>query len=525
MEIVDAVDLYHQYVLVEKGLSPQTWISYLEDLEQFFAYFSNKKDTSDLAETDLYEFLKYELAIGKTVSTAVRRLSSTRGFYLFLKKEGYYTCNIPEIETPKRPKRLPNCLSEEEIDRLLETPDLKTPSGIRDRAMLETMYDKWGLFPALSAGWRVSGEDFMKDYTWVDDLKVRLGFGVTGNDLGSDLRSVELLSNGGTFWYNGAYVYTYTVSQNVNPDIRWEKKYEYNLGVDYSLLKDRLYGSLDLYFRHTTDLLWDYEVPTPPYQYTTLLANAGKMDSYGAELSLSYVAIQKEGFTWTTTPTLSFNRNKITSLSDPSLGFNYTETTSGGVGENGIMNTNTQILVEGEPVGTFYGYKFFGINPSSGLWTYLMPDQGDGVTRYCDESTAVEGDRQVLGSAQPIFTFGWNNSVRYGNWDATLFVRGVVGNKILNVTRWAPLIFSGGLRLSSGLRLPDRQNFCGRLRSADRGRQVAPALPARLCTLPDMRPSAPASLRPDCLSSSFAPRAIPLANRRVSIWQVQDIFP
>ena len=140
MEIVDAVDLYHQYVLVEKGLSPQTWVSYLEDLEQFFAYFSSKKDTSDLAETDLYEFLKYELAIGKTVSTAVRRLSSTRGFYLFLKKEGYYTGNIPEIETPKRPKRLPNCLSEEEIDRLLETPDLKTPSGIRDRAMLETMY-------------------------------------------------------------------------------------------------------------------------------------------------------------------------------------------------------------------------------------------------------------------------------------------------------------------------------------------------------------------------------------------------
>ena len=296
---------------------------------------------------------------------------------------------------------------------------------------------KWGLFPALSAGWRVSGEDFMKDLTWVDDLKVRLGFGVTGNDLGSDLRSVELLSNGGTFWYNGAYVYTYTVSQNINPDIRWEKKYEYNLGVDYSLLKDRLYGSLDLYFRHTTDLLWDYEVPTPPYQYTTLLANAGKMDSYGAELSLSYVAIQKEGFTWTTTPTLSFNRNKITSLSDPSLGFNYTETTSGGVGENGIMNTDTQILVEGQPVGTFYGYKFFGINPNTGIWTYTRPDQGDGVVRYCDESTAVEGDRQPLGSAQPIFTFGWNNTVRYGNWDATLFLRGVVGNKILNVTRWA----------------------------------------------------------------------------------------
>lgn len=295
---------------------------------------------------------------------------------------------------------------------------------------------KWGWFPAVSAGWRVSGEDFMKDIRWVDDLKVRAGFGVTGNDLASDLRSVELLSNGGTFWYDGAYVYTYTVSQNVNPDLRWEKKYEYNLGFDYSLFKDRVYGSLDVYYRHTKDLLWDYEVPTPPYQYSTLLANAGKMDSYGVELSVSVVPVKNDRITWTTTPVISFNRNKITSLSDPSMGFNYTETTSGGVGENGIMNTDTQILVEGQAVGTFYGYKFFGISPA-GIWTYTMPDHGDGITRYCDESTAVEGDRQPLGNAQPLFTFGWNNSIHIGNWDATMFLRGVVGNKILNVTRWA----------------------------------------------------------------------------------------
>ena len=147
MEIKDAVDLFQQYVLVERGLSPQTWVSYLEDLQAFFNYFSDKKDTSDLLETDLYEFLKFELSLGKSVSTALRRLSSTRSFYLFLKKEGYFIGNIPDIETPKKPKHLPNCLSEEEIDRLLEVPDLTTPSGIRDRAMLETMY---------SSGLRVS---------------------------------------------------------------------------------------------------------------------------------------------------------------------------------------------------------------------------------------------------------------------------------------------------------------------------------------------------------------------------------
>lgn len=147
MEIKDAVDLFQQYVLVERGLSPQTWVSYLEDLQAFFSYFSDKKDTSDLLETDLYEFLKFELSLGKSVSTALRRLSSTRSFYLFLKKEGYFIGNIPDIETPKKPKHLPNCLSEEEIDKLLEAPDLTSPSGIRDRAMLETMY---------SSGLRVS---------------------------------------------------------------------------------------------------------------------------------------------------------------------------------------------------------------------------------------------------------------------------------------------------------------------------------------------------------------------------------
>ena len=132
---------------MEKGLSPQTWISYLEDLESFFAYYPEKKSTDDLLETDLYEFLKYELSLGRSVSTALRKLSSTRGFYVFLKKEGHYKGAIPDIETPKKPKHLPNCLSEEEVDKLLNAPDLSSPSGIRDKAMLETMY---------SSGLRVS---------------------------------------------------------------------------------------------------------------------------------------------------------------------------------------------------------------------------------------------------------------------------------------------------------------------------------------------------------------------------------
>ena len=147
MEIIDAVDSYKQYVLVEKGLSTQTWVSYLEDIQAFFNHFSDKKTTDDLVESDLYEFLKYELSIGHSVSTALRRLSCMRNFFLFLKREGYYQGVIPDIETPKKPKYLPNCLTEEEVEALLNAPDLSTPSGLRDKAMLETMY---------SSGLRVS---------------------------------------------------------------------------------------------------------------------------------------------------------------------------------------------------------------------------------------------------------------------------------------------------------------------------------------------------------------------------------
>jgi len=293
---------------------------------------------------------------------------------------------------------------------------------------------KWGWFPAISLGWRITGEEFMEGKDWCNDLKLRAGFGVTGNDLNSNLQSIAVLSNGGKFWYNGGYVNTYGVTRNVNPDLRWEKKYEYNLGLDYAFLDNRIYGSLDVYYRQTRDLLWDYEVPTPPYQYTTLLANAGQMDSYGIELAISGIPVQTDNWTWVTTPTISFNRNKITRLSDPSKGFNYKETTTGGVGENGIMNTNTQILVEGQSVGTFYGYKFDRIL-EDGTWIFQTPADAKGNIGRTDLPDLSQ--RQVLGNAQPLFTFGWNNTVRYKNWDATVFFRGVVGNKILNVTRWA----------------------------------------------------------------------------------------
>ena len=176
--------------------------------------------------------------------------------------------------------------------------------------------------------------------------------------------------------------------------------------------------------------LWDYEVPTPPYQYATLLAHAGEMKSYGVELAISGVPVRTKDWTWTTTPTLAWNHCYISKLSDPSKGFNYTQTTSGSIGgENGLMNTNTQILIEGESIGEFYGYKYYGRN-SDGTWFYSKPTGG-----YT--SSPVESHRQTLGNAQPALTYGWNNVVKWRDLDVTIFFRGVLGNKILNVTRLA----------------------------------------------------------------------------------------
>ena len=289
--------------------------------------------------------------------------------------------------------------------------------------------NKWGWFPAASAGWRIKGEDFMRDADWCNDMKLRFGFGVTGNNLGSDLMSVALLSKSDVIEFNGGQVNTYTVSQNINPNLRWEKKYEYNLGLDFSFFQNRMSGSLEGYFRHTKDLLWWYNVPTPPYQYPTLLANAGQMVSYGVELALTGIPVQTKEVTWTSTLTLAWNRNRITKLSDEAQGFNYTESFEGYLYGNKFNGGEayTQLLKEGGTIGEWYGYKFLGI--VNGKWYY--------EDRYGDPTANPQtSDKKYLGSAQPALTYGWNNTVKYKNLDVTIFLRGVLGNKILNVTRY-----------------------------------------------------------------------------------------
>ena len=150
MEIKDAIENYVQYLAVEKGLSQLTINSYVDDIQRFLKFYKDKGekvDTSDLGPYDLNSFLEYQLKEGRSASTALRRLSSIKNFYVFLKEEGLYNEEIPVVDAPKRNKRLPSCLSIEEVEDLLDAPNLNTPSGLRDKAMLEVMY---------SSGLRVS---------------------------------------------------------------------------------------------------------------------------------------------------------------------------------------------------------------------------------------------------------------------------------------------------------------------------------------------------------------------------------
>lgn len=140
MEIKDAIDSYVQYLFVEKGLSITTVESYKEDLKIFFEFFKDKKEVSDLSTYDLNSFIAYQFSNGRKASSILRRTSSIKNFYAFLKKDGYFEGDVPEVDPPKKESRLPNCLSIEEVEDLLNAPNMETPSGIRDKAMLELMY-------------------------------------------------------------------------------------------------------------------------------------------------------------------------------------------------------------------------------------------------------------------------------------------------------------------------------------------------------------------------------------------------
>lgn len=286
---------------------------------------------------------------------------------------------------------------------------------------------KWGTFPGLSVGWRVDQEPFMKSITVVNELKFRGGYGITGIAPSSSYQSLTSLNYGDRYLDNGVWKQSLSPSRNPNPDLRWERKQELNAGLDFSLFKSKLSGSIDIYHRLTKDMLYNYEVPVPPYLFNSILANVGEMKNQGLEILLNYDAINTSSFNWRTNVTYSTNKNQLVSLSNDLF-----QTTNNffdaGYASEPIQEPTHRITVGG-PIGDYYGYKSVDID-ADGRW---IIEGADGKPKPIAEAT-IE-DKKILGNGIPKHIAGWNNTFRFKNLDLNISMRGAFGFKILNFQR------------------------------------------------------------------------------------------
>lgn len=287
--------------------------------------------------------------------------------------------------------------------------------------------NKWGSFPGVSVGWRLNEENFLKNVSWLDNLKLRAGYGVTGINAGESYMSLSSLSYQDYFLSNGKWTRELVPSRNPNPDLRWERKQEFNVGLDFDIFSSRLSGTIDFYNRNTKDALYDYDVPVPPYLYGTMRANAAEIKNSGMEISLRGVPIATEDFRWNTDVSFSTNKNKLVSLSSRDFKSTNDYFYTGYTGEP--IQVTTHIVKVGEPIGDFYGLKSVDVNEGG----MFMIEKPDGEVIPIDQSTSE--DRQVIGNGLPKYYLNWNNSFSYKNWDLNINMRGAFSYQILNFSR------------------------------------------------------------------------------------------
>lgn len=302
----------------------------------------------------------------------------------------------------------------------------------------------WGVFPAISGSWNIKRESFMQDVNSINDLRLRAGYGVTGNmpksirDVDNDMRRAghylyEMLVGPGDnyIFSDGAFIKPWGPISNVNEYLRWEEKHETNIGLDMAFLKSRLSFTMDGYFRNTKDLLFAYSVPVPPYPYGTKWDNYGVIHNYGLELLVNGVIIEQKDLSWSASFNAAWNRNKVVRITGEQYGkdgvefFQNVGYISSG---DGLTGVSVMRLAEGQPIGNFYGWKYYGIN-EKGEWVFKTP--AGGYTTNPQES-----DKMILGNAQPDLIFGFNTVVVYKNFDFTLNFRGQIGGLIFNETRF-----------------------------------------------------------------------------------------
>lgn len=305
----------------------------------------------------------------------------------------------------------------------------------RDGSSVFGANNRWGTFPSVSAAWNIAEESFMKDGIF-DQLKLRAGYGVSGNALGFGAYSAYTLfglNSGSSFTYNGVTYSKIEATQNGNKDLKWETTKMFNVGVDFAFLDSRLSGSIELYSKKTSDLIWSYDVSTNIYPVGYMNANVGDITNTGIELTINAVPVKTKDFTWQTTVNLAHNKNKVEKLSNKKFSVDYKDwgdPNIGGISSNGEVER----IKEGESLGTFWTYEWAGYN-DHGQSTYYVHDATTGERTGEVTTTPEKKDKTKVGCALPKVTYGWNNTLTYKKWALTAFFQGNIGNKIMNATR------------------------------------------------------------------------------------------
>jgi iron complex outermembrane receptor protein len=300
----------------------------------------------------------------------------------------------------------------------------------RDGSSAFGVNNRYGYFPTAALGWRLINEEFMRGLPAFSDLKLRAGYGVSGNSQGFDAFSSILIygtpPGSSKYLNNGTISNVVNAVRNENPDLKWESTATTNLGVDVGFFKNRLTVSVDYYIKKTSDLIDDVlPVSSTEFQYTTYTANVGSMTNRGIEVVLSAVPVQTAAFTWRSSLNFSHNTNRIDNLSTDRFTIPYIQTAQlGGKGQSGNYS---QIIQPGSAVGTFTLWHYLGKN-EAGVSTF---QKADGSTTATQPLTT---DQRVVGNAQPKLIYGWVNNFTYKSFDLNFLVRGVYGNKILNAT-------------------------------------------------------------------------------------------
>ena len=305
----------------------------------------------------------------------------------------------------------------------------------RDGSSVFGANNRWGTFPSVSAAWNIAEESFMKDGIF-DQLKLRAGYGVSGNALGFGAYSAYTLfglNSGSSFTYNGVTYSKIEATQNGNKDLKWETTKMFNVGVDFAFLDSRLSGSIEFYNKKTSDLIWSYDVSTNIYPVGYMNANVGDITNTGIELTVNAVPVKTKDFTWQTTVNLAHNKNKVDKLSNKKFSVDYKDwgdPNIGGISSNGEVER----IKEGESLGTFWTYEWAGYN-EHGQSTYYVHDATTGERTGEVTTTPEKKDKTKVGCALPKVTYGWNNTLTYKKWALTAFFQGNIGNKIMNATR------------------------------------------------------------------------------------------